>query len=90
MNRYLDCGCCIKDDGSRVWCPTCESGGSSYSPSAGSVPRFKLVCAMGQNWVQDTGDGNRMIAMCTRWQDAMTIINAMNRDAQNDEGQHHE
>lgn len=37
MNRFLDCGCCIKDDGSRVWCPTCANGGSSYSPSAGSA-----------------------------------------------------
>jgi hypothetical protein len=37
MNRFLDCGCCIKGDGSRVWCPTCANGGSSYSRSVGSV-----------------------------------------------------
>jgi len=29
MNRFLDCGCCLKDDGTRVWCPTCANGGSS-------------------------------------------------------------
>jgi len=21
--NFLDCGCCIKDDGARVWCPSC-------------------------------------------------------------------
>ena len=29
MKIILDCGCCIKNDGSREWCPTCSSEGSS-------------------------------------------------------------
>ena len=37
MNRFLDCGCCLKDDGTRVWCPTCEAAGSSSPVSAGSA-----------------------------------------------------
>ena len=23
--QYLDCGCCMNDDGSRTWCPSCLS-----------------------------------------------------------------
>lgn len=38
--RYLDCGCAIRDDGTRFLCPTCES------------PPARVVC----RWTRDEDD----------------------------------
>lgn len=29
MNHFLDCGCCINDDGTRIWCPSCLNPNNS-------------------------------------------------------------
>lgn len=36
MIQFLDCGCCLKDDGTRVWCPTCEANKTVESCSSAS------------------------------------------------------
>lgn len=40
---YLDCGCCILDNGKRAWCPTCiEDAGISNQKKSAEDEQMKM------------------------------------------------
>jgi len=63
MKHVLDCGCVIRDDGSRAWCPTCAAGGTpakhSICESCEGAPA--TICTRCVSDVRDSGldDGRR-------------------------------
>ena len=51
---YLDCGCAIKRDGSRVWCPTCLNPPSPVNAGAiAEVPAMiELLRELGRGYAR--------------------------------------
>ena len=53
MRQYLDCGCCVNDDGTRTVCPTCADGrsvapecpcnGEGYAGIAADMERMRAA-----------------------------------------------
>jgi len=60
-----------------------EQPSSCSAPSACSA-RYDMQPGMGQCWVRDRHDDNRLIAMCTRGEDAQQIVAVLNAHVQND------
>jgi hypothetical protein len=64
---FLDCGCCLKDDGSRVWCPTCADGGPRSIGIEKDIETFNALIAAAGIVAENNRDFKDVTAKVIAW-----------------------